>query len=394
MMDPYGTHQRLLLKAALMTSGPILELGVGEYSTPLLHEIALAQNRALTSVDSDLNWIQKFGRFENNQHHLLHVPNWDAFKPNSRFGLAFIDHAPSERREIDIMRLAPLTDILVIHDTEADGYGYQRALPLLDHIETDSSITPWTTICRGQIPMFRILEIETKSTCNRTCSTCIRNSHSNRELLRSWFEPNEMPLSVISQIISQAKVLGYTGAVCLSHYNEPLLDSRLPQIAAMVRHDLRATELFFHSNGDMLTKEMAEQLDGIVTRIAFSLYMDEPLKSQREAWIRGLFKQTKVDMTGGSHFATHFSPLFPVSELAMSHRDRPCQETLARLILNHRGQMLMCCEDVIGNFDLGHFPERSLTELWWSEHHQSAVWTIGQSGGRRQFDYCETCPRP
>ena len=38
-MDQYATHQRLLVAAVMQTEGPIVEMGCGNYSTPLLVEL-------------------------------------------------------------------------------------------------------------------------------------------------------------------------------------------------------------------------------------------------------------------------------------------------------------------------------------------------------------------
>lgn len=149
-MELHGTHQRLLVKAALATNGPILELGSGWYSTPILHEIAAAQNRVLITVDNNNEWLLKFEHLRSPIHSLVAVSNWDEFVPGHEFGLVFVDHAPAGRRAVDIRRLVEFTSLFVCHDTEAGGYGYEVILPVLEHVETDRSLPPWTTICRGR----------------------------------------------------------------------------------------------------------------------------------------------------------------------------------------------------------------------------------------------------
>src|SRR5690242_4080275 len=80
-----------------------------------------------------------------------------------------------------------------------------------------------------RIPLFSQLEIETKSTCNRTCDFCIRNSHPDREAVKPWFEENEMPADTVLRLMREAQAIGFRGTVCLQHYNEPLQDPRLAQ---------------------------------------------------------------------------------------------------------------------------------------------------------------------
>jgi len=73
----YGTHVRLLLLATIMTHGDILELGTGDYSTELLHDIIEEDNkkekRLLVSADSDPAWLNRFTHLSSPFHQLLLV---------------------------------------------------------------------------------------------------------------------------------------------------------------------------------------------------------------------------------------------------------------------------------------------------------------------------------
>jgi len=245
----------------------------------------------------------------------------------------------------------------------------------------------------GTIPLFHRLEIETCSTCNRYCPTCLRNSHPDRERAAPWFKMALLPEAVIKRILEEALGLGFHGSVCLQHYNEPLMDERIGELGRMTRDMRGFSEVIINTNADYITPERAAALDGIFDRIIVALYMDEPKKSEREQWVRGLFTRTRLEFTGGVHIATHYSPDFPVAELAARHRENPCDLPLERMIINHRGEMLLCCDDLVGNFNLGNVSQSSLRELWYSPQHQRIVKDLLQAGGRRKHSYCETCPR-
>ena len=378
----------------MRTTGAILELGAGNYSTPLIHEIAMSQGRRVLTLDNSGSWLSAFAHLANDEHHFRLVSSWDEWHPTEEYGLAFIDHGPCDRREAESRRLLSSVDVFVMHDTEDPAYGYGRVHCIMDHLETDTRHIPWTTVSRGRIPLFPVLELETCSTCDRVCPTCIRNSHPNRVAVASWFHKSLMPLDIIRDCTMQAADLGFLGNVCLSHYNEPLLDERLPDIAEMVKRILPHSKVFFHSNGDILTEAMANSLDRVVDGIAWSVYIDDPSdRVSREQWIASQFRQTKCEFTGGGHIATHFSPHWPVAEHAAKHRWNPCSEPARRMIINHLGQMLLCCDDVVGNFDLGKFPDSSLSDLWWSNTHQELVRKLSLAGGRATHNYCESCPR-
>jgi hypothetical protein len=137
----YGSHAIVLL-AALYASktGPILELGMGSTSTPLLHALALEQNRVLVSADSDRRWINRFFplTIDNNLHRLKHVEvNSELGTEWALSGLAheenwtavLIDHRPGPRRQFELMLYAGRCDIVILHDTEKSSlYKYDSAL--------------------------------------------------------------------------------------------------------------------------------------------------------------------------------------------------------------------------------------------------------------------------
>jgi len=242
--------------------------------------------------------------------------------------------------------------------------------------------------------LFKFIDFETISTCNRTCPTCIRNSHPEREKVQSFFELNLLPTKIVRLALDQCAELGFTGGVCLSHYNEPLMDNRIADIAILAKSYGQFKPIFLNTNGDFLTEELAQSLDGVLDKIIVSLYMDEPKKSERGNWIKTLFNHTEpVIITMSDHIATHFSPAFDVEELAKQHIDNPCGEPATRVIINHRQQYLACCDDVVGNFDMGTFPETSIHDHWFGGKRQSMIINLREKGGRRKYEYCSSCPR-
>jgi hypothetical protein len=240
--------------------------------------------------------------------------------------------------------------------------------------------------------IFQWLDLETISTCNRTCPTCLRNSHPSREAVKSWFEPHYMDEKVIEEALRQVQEMEFEGGVRLSHFNEPLMDERLPDLAWLVRE--YGYKPYINTDGDYITPDLAKRLDGAFHQIIVSLYMKEPLKSERAAWIPTLFKETEIQIiTESDHIPSHFSPKFDVATLARQYVENTCREPAMRCIINHRGQFTLCCEDLIGNFDLGTFPETSIKDYWFGEKHTKIHDTLAEQGGRHWHSYCESCPK-
>lgn len=137
----YGSHAIVLLAALYVTkSGPILELGMGTSSSPLLHRLAFEQNRFLLSADSDLRWINYFNSFtiNNTLHELKHVDvktemgiEWATsnLEDYKNWTIVFIDHRPGARRQFDLLSYSHRSDIVILHDTEQSSlYQYNLGL--------------------------------------------------------------------------------------------------------------------------------------------------------------------------------------------------------------------------------------------------------------------------
>lgn len=244
------------------------------------------------------------------------------------------------------------------------------------------------------IPFPEVIEIETNSNCNRTCHACLRNSHPDREKVSSWFENKLMPMEQIKLIFDQAKYMGFKKDIGLSHFNEPLSDPRIVDILKLAK-SYNFRNIFFHSNGDLLTKELAEKIDGLVNWITFSVYAEGPAKTKREQEIKSYFSKTNVRFTVGKLGLTHYGPTEELDEVIKSVIDLSCPEPQHRMVINHKGQMEFCCEDIGGNFDLGSVSENnSLYDLWNNVDFQNKVKQLMRKGGRRGLKHCENCPRP
>lgn len=146
-MDPYGTHLPILIKAlALTRTGPVLELGCGDYSTPILHEACVG--RQLLSLDSNVEYVERFASFQGDGHELRWVQSWDAIDLADRvWDVVLVDHYPAARRGHDIARLADRARFIVVHDSEDRiNYGYDSVLPGFRFRYDYKRLHPWTTV--------------------------------------------------------------------------------------------------------------------------------------------------------------------------------------------------------------------------------------------------------
>ena len=110
----YATHMVPLITAVSNTDGPILEMGCGDYSTPLLHAICAASQRPLLTAETDASWMNLFLDLKRSWHQFQHVSDfydWDNVGNGVYWSVILIDHAPGNRRVVDIRRFRKKADI-------------------------------------------------------------------------------------------------------------------------------------------------------------------------------------------------------------------------------------------------------------------------------------------
>lgn len=134
----YYSHYPVLARALAMTTGPVLELGMGWGSTPLLHAMC-ANKRDLISFETDPQWLARFQPLaygpEDIEEYFLGLSchqfelagDWKAWMNSGwptmqHWSVVFIDCAPGEIRKDLALKLKDHAEFVILHDAETDGY--------------------------------------------------------------------------------------------------------------------------------------------------------------------------------------------------------------------------------------------------------------------------------
>lgn len=126
MSDPYGTHKEFLNKLLELNNEdnlPILELGSGYGSTPILHKHCTENSIRLKTLDNNLSWLSKMqGEYaENEYHQYTKVHNWEeSLKElvNEKYFLVFVDQSPWEARTLSIELFKSISQFVMVHDCD------------------------------------------------------------------------------------------------------------------------------------------------------------------------------------------------------------------------------------------------------------------------------------
>lgn len=125
----WGSHLSPLLACVCATRGPVLELGIGHFSTPILHAVCENLGRRLVSVEDNEEWFSAFTKYSKGSHVVV-LKDYDAIATEN-WGVVFIDNSPGGiRRKTDFVRFIKSSDYVVVHDYELDNK--EAIQPILD----------------------------------------------------------------------------------------------------------------------------------------------------------------------------------------------------------------------------------------------------------------------
>lgn len=248
--------------------------------------------------------------------------------------------------------------------------------------------------------IFNQVNIETCSHCNRECTTCLRQTVPDYRWDGNKKIKQYLDAELVYKVIDELEKMEHYVPICFNFFNEPLCDKRTPDFVKYANQ--KGFETYLNTNADFLNRKKAKELDGYLNSMKIALYdlrgqperVDELWKRTEE--IRSMFDETKlIFLNDKDHMITHFSPhTKKLNDLIEQYKNAPCTvECQWRIIISYTGEMLLCCEDIGGNWKLGNIREKTLQYLWFSDRHQDIVRTLSRKNGRANYPYCRCCPR-
>ena len=143
----WTTHIPLLIKTVQISEGPVLEIGGGPYSTPILHWLCKDMGRMLYTYENDIDYFRYCKTFQSKLHVVRFIEDWDKLKANRHWGVVFIDHHPCDQRAIDAIKFKDHADYVVIHDTDRDvKYGMDKVWPNFKYRYDWQLSKPYTSV--------------------------------------------------------------------------------------------------------------------------------------------------------------------------------------------------------------------------------------------------------
>lgn len=231
--------------------------------------------------------------------------------------------------------------------------------------------------------IFLSTNIETYGFCNRKCNFCFNSDRFvNRDV-------GIMDETLCYKIIDELSSLNYAGRISYHFYGEPLLDKRIIKFVAYARKKTPYAYIKFSSNGDKLTEELLKELikNGL-DKILITNYNDfenEDLMKLSQKYHDHVIYRNYKDMK----IANRAGQLF--NNIKNRNVNKPCLRPSTQLVVNWKGNVLLCCNDYYEKYIFGNVKNGSILKIWNSNQFKRYRKILKEKESRKKIDICKNC---
>lgn len=138
----WASHLPALFSCLLATNGAVLEVGAGDWSTPLLRKFCEVAGRQFWTAEENQVWAAKVNSA---YMPLSEMTKFLTSKSTEYWSVVFLDHN-GHRRAADALLFVDSAEYIVIHDYPAPEIFDSLDLSRWKHHIVDKRVRPWTLV--------------------------------------------------------------------------------------------------------------------------------------------------------------------------------------------------------------------------------------------------------
>jgi radical SAM protein with 4Fe4S-binding SPASM domain len=237
----------------------------------------------------------------------------------------------------------------------------------------------------NSVSMFRNVEMEISSACNRKCWYC-PNSFAERPL-------GCMSEALFKKIIAELGEMDFDGSVSYHFYGEPMLDKRLLAFVECTARRIPSCWPVIYSNGDFLTIDLFRQFVQRGRARFFVSQHDDLMPSHLQQILDEATDEEKAHIVvhfGKDVCTTNRSGLIAARKLVGGPLVMPCDWPLATMVITMSGNVVPCCNDYFESEIVGNVATNSLREVWSAEPFERFRRALSH-GDRNASKLCRGC---
>jgi predicted O-methyltransferase YrrM len=131
-----GSYMPVLLNLLYKTTGPVLELGTGIFSTPVMHWACFDKKRPLISYENNPDYFKLNEQYNYDFHKIYFINDWNSIDIEKTWDVVLIDCAPALSRKDVAKKLSNYAQYIILHDTwwkEESHFHYKEIFPLFKY---------------------------------------------------------------------------------------------------------------------------------------------------------------------------------------------------------------------------------------------------------------------
>jgi radical SAM protein with 4Fe4S-binding SPASM domain len=220
--------------------------------------------------------------------------------------------------------------------------------------------------------IFKEIEFETTSYCNRKCSYC-----PNIDFERFGEDENFlMKQEVFEALINQLAELKFCGMISPHLYGEPLSDHRMLSWSKYIKKKLPLSRLKIVTNGDFLNKNNFKEFVSAGVDIFYISKHSKLLKKP----CRQLLEDLDIDILNKHILVQDFFGDFNNNQSMFTNRGGsvelkkeivkkpPVNCSYATYpVINVFGDLILCCQDFNNNYVFGNIMNKPLKDIWFDK---------------------------
>lgn len=221
--------------------------------------------------------------------------------------------------------------------------------------------------------LFKEIEFETLTYCNRKCFYCPNIDFERFGEEGDFF----MKEDVFTTLIEQLKNMGFNGLIAPHLYGEPMSDPRLNKWMKHIKSEIPDCRIKIVTNGDFLDKKSYRDLINSGVDIIYLSKHSKKFKKKTQELLDSLSNDEISKNFSINDFYTDFKTedqtMFTnrggdidLKDTALPKKKPPVNCGYATYpVINTFGDLILCCQDFQNNYVFGNIMERDLYDIWY-----------------------------
>ncbi len=232
--------------------------------------------------------------------------------------------------------------------------------------------------------MFKAVEIETISVCNRRCVYCPVRYYKRESKL--------MNEKLFKKIIDDLSKINFSGRISPHFYGEPLLDKRLPRLMKYVKRKLPECKIIIFTNGDFLNKETFHNLINsgvdkfLITQHGEKMSVNMSNLFKEVNWLqKRKYIHYRVYTMENTDLSNRGGLVDPTNMIKM----KLCPLPSDIVVVDYNGHVILCCNDYFSQHVFGDTNKENLIDIW-----NKPIWKKVRHDlmtGKFDWEICKIC---